>query len=293
MQASLLYKSENILAEGPLWHTKRQSFFWVDIDGKSFYEYNWATKNVQEWKLENRPSLMIEHADGNLIIGMQGGITYYDLSASSLHMLLKLEEEIPNNRTNDGGCDAKGRIWIGTMDRQFAKGKGSLYSIAPDFSVHKRLDNISISNGLVWTADNQRMYYIDTPTQQVQCFLFDKESGNIQFEKIAITIEKDKYGSPDGMCIDEEGMLWIAQWNGFGVYRYNPATGECLDKIELPVPQVSSCAFGGENNDHLLITTARENMSEEMIKKYPLSGNVFIMKMNVKGAEVHKFGKGN
>ena len=290
MQASLLYESENILAESPLWHKKRKSFFWVDIDGKSFQEYNWRTKQVQQWKLDYRPSLLIEHVDGNLIIGMQGGIAYFDLGSGTMKWLCKLESDIPGNRTNDGGCDPKGRIWIGTMDRRFAKEKGSLYCIT-DLKPEKKIGNVSISNGLVLSIDKTRMYFIDTPTQQVQCYLFDEETGNIRFEKIIVTIDKDKSGSPDGMCMDEEGMLWIAQWNGFGVYRYNPATGKCLGKIDLPVPQVSSCAFGGDNNDYLFITTARENMDEETIAKYPLSGNVFIVKMNVRGAVIHKFGE--
>ena len=290
MQASLLYKSENILAEGPLWHTQRQSFFWVDIDGKSFLEYNWATQKVQQWKLEKRPTLLIEHPDGNLIIGMQGGIAYFDLSTATMKWLADIESDMPGNRTNDGGCDAAGRIWIGTMDRRFEAGKGSLYCIHDDFSIEKKIENVSISNGLVWSANNRRMYFIDTPTQKVQCYLFDAETSNIQFEKTVITIDKEKYGSPDGMCMDEEGMLWIAQWNGFGVYRYNPETGECIGKIDVPVPQVSSCAFGGHDNSYLFITTARENMDDETIKKYPLSGNVFIAKMNMKGGVIHKFG---
>jgi sugar lactone lactonase YvrE len=131
------------------------------------------------------------------------------------------------------------------------------------------------------------MYYIDSVTKTVQCFLFDIHTGELQFEKIAIHIPD---GFPDGMCMDEEGMLWIAQWDAFGVYRWNPETGELLDKIDLPVPQVSSCVFGGENMDQLFITTAREKMDEEMLAKYPLSGSVFIAKPGVKGLRVHKFG---
>jgi sugar lactone lactonase YvrE len=116
----------------------------------------------------------------------------------------------------------------------------------------------------------------------VQSFLFEEEKGNIVFEKNAIEIPADM-GSPDGMAIDEEGMLWIAHWGGFGVYRWNPNSSELLSKIDLPVPQVSSCAFVGDGLDHLLITTARENMSPEDVKKYPNSGDVFIIKTEVKG----------
>jgi sugar lactone lactonase YvrE len=97
-------------------------------------------------------------------------------------------------------------------------------------------------------------------------------------------------GTPDGMCIDEEGMLWIAQWNGFGVYRWNPINGKLLDKIEVPVPQVSSCAFGGENYDQLFITTAQENFSQELLEKYPDSGSVFLAKPGVRGVRKNLFG---
>ena len=290
MQASLLFQSENILGEGPLWHTARHSFFWVDIDGRSFHEYKWPEGTVQNWQLENRVSLLIEHADGNLVLGLQGGLAYYDLATSTMTPLLEIEKEITNNRTNDGACDPQGRIWVGTMDRQCLAGKGSLYCIDANFHLEKKLNGISVSNGIVWTADGSRMYYTDSPTQEVQSFIFDGYTGSITFDKIAITIEKEN-GSPDGMCMDEEGMLWIAQWGGFGVYRWDPVRSRMLGKIDVPVPQVSSCAFGGKNGDQLFITTARENMSDEEIAKFPLSGNLFIAQPGVKGIPVHKFGQ--
>lgn len=291
MTAELLYKSECMLGEGPAWHTERKSFFWVDIDGKNFYEYHTQTKEVTKRQLAYRVSLIVQTKESSdiLLLAVQGGLASYDLTKEKFTWLLDIEKEQTNHRTNDGAVDSEGRLWVGTMHRQFEKGAGSLYCIDENFSLQRKISNVTISNGLVWSLDNTRMYFIDTPTQTVQSFLFDAETGNIQFEKIAITIDK-KTGSPDGMAIDEEGMLWIAQWNGFGVYRWDPVKGKLLDKIDVPAPQVSSCAFGGENMDELIITTARENFTEEDIEKYPLSGNVFIAKPGVKGIERNKFG---
>jgi sugar lactone lactonase YvrE len=96
-------------------------------------------------------------------------------------------------------------------------------------------------------------------------------------------------GAPDGMTIDEEGMLWIAHWGGFGVYRWNPQNGELLTKIKIPVPNVSSCAFGGEDFDHLFITSARQDLSEQELRDYPASGDVFWVKLPVKGKPANKF----
>lgn len=90
------------------------------------------------------------------------------------------------------------------------------------------------------------------------------------------------------MAIDEEGMLWIAHWGGFGVYKWNPLNGELMDIIKLPVPNVSSCAFAGENLDRLIITTARQDLSIEELEKYPGSGDVFMANPNVKGKATNK-----
>jgi len=272
-----------------MWHAERKSFFWVDIDGKEFHEYKLQGGEVQTWQSYHRISLIVDSKDGELILAMENGIASFDLKSEKLQWLVDLERDILTNRSNDGACDAAGRLWVGTMARDFVPGKGSLYCIDKNISVTKKLAELTIPNGLVWSLDNKRMYFIDTPTQCVQSFLFDVESGNIHFEKVVIEIDKQN-GSPDGMTIDEEGMLWIAHWNGFGVYRWNPLNGKLLDKISLPVPQVSSCVFGGDILNYLFITTARENMSEAELQKYPDSGNVFIVEPKVKGVPAFKFG---
>jgi sugar lactone lactonase YvrE len=164
---------------------------------------------------------------------------------------------------------------------------GSLYLVDENLQVHKRLPNTSISNGIVWSLDNKRLFYIDSPTKVVQSFIFNEKRGEIIFEKNVIEVPGEM-GTPDGMAIDEEGMLWIAHWGGFGVYRWNPKDGKLLGKIEVPAPQVTSCAFAGENLDHLIITSAKENINEEKLEKYPESGNLFIAKTSVKGLLMNK-----
>ena len=53
---------------------------------------------------------------------------------------------------------------------------------------------------------------------------------------------------PDGMAIDVEGMLWVAHWGGGQVVRWNPATGQAIQRIRMPVTQPSACAFGGPSD---------------------------------------------
>jgi len=78
-------------------------------------------------------------------------------------------------------------------------------------------------------------------------------------------------------------MIWIAHWNGFAVHRWNPNDGTLIGKIDVPVPQVSSCVFGGENMDQMLITTGRQNLSPADREKYPDSGSVYMATPGVRG----------
>lgn len=170
------------------------------------------------------------------------------------------------------------------------KGAGKLYTVTRDGVVTVKLDSVTISNGIVWTADKRFMYYNDTPTGKVARYKYDASTGNIEFDGIAVTLAEGT-GSPDGMTIDRNGNLWVAQWGGYGVYCYNPQTGELLKKIELPAPNVASCAFGGENLDILYITTARAGLSESDLAKYPQSGSLFVCKPGAVGVKASKFTK--
>jgi len=280
--ASTFCASQCILAEGPMWHTKRKTHFWVDIDGYGFYECASPGDEPIFYETPDKVSLIIEYRNDTVLVGIRGGLIKYDLNTKQSDWILDLDKQIENNRCNDGACDSRGRLWIGTMDMKYKPGAGALYCIDENLLVKKMVPDTTISNGLVWSLDNRKMFFIDSPTQKVQSFFFDELSGQIRHEKDLIRIPKDK-GTPDGMAIDEEGMLWVAQWGGFGVYRYDPASGEQIGLIEVPAPNVSSCAFVGEKLDHLLITTSRQDLSADEFKKYNQSGDVFIAKPGVRG----------
>ena len=285
-KADLLYPSQCILAESPLWHAERKCCFWVDIENGVLYEYNWTKLTTRNWKFDYRLTLVLQGKGNQLILALDTKIASFDLETEKLTWLVALDAG-SETRCNDGGCDTDGRLWVGTMHLEHKKDAGALYCVDTHLMVQKKIANVSISNGIVWSLDNKRLYYIDTPTQVVQSFIFEEKTGEIIFEKNVISIPHEM-GSPDGMCIDEEGMLWIAHWGGFGIYRWNPRNGELISKIDVPVPKVSSCAFVGDNLDYLMIITARENMKEEELKKYPESGNVFWVKVAVKGVLSNK-----
>ncbi len=88
--------------------------------------------------------------------------------------------------------------------------------------------------------------------------------------------------------VDEKGNIWIALWGLGKVVCYSPE-GKEIQEISLPVPQPSSCCFGGIENDILFITTAREGLTSAEIQKYPHSGKVFCIKLSVRGEPMNDF----
>lgn len=289
MQTLTLFPSQCILAEGPLWHKERNSCFWVGIERGVLYEYGWKTEEVKTWSFDHRVTMVLQAANNEVILALDRRIAFFDLETEKLQWLVELDNQRPNNRCNDGACDSEGRIWVGTMGLDFKEGVASLYCIDKQGEAHRKMENVTISNGLAWSLDNTLLYYIDTPTRKIQSYFYEAATGEISFNKTIIHIPEET-GSPDGMAIDSEGMLWIAHYGGFGVYRWNPDTGEFLEKIEVPAPNVTSCAFVGEDLDKLLITTARENLSEEELLQYPESGNVFLAQAKVKGIAPFRHG---
>lgn len=288
MALTNLYKSQCELGESPFWHERRKSCLWVDINCGVLYELKYETRAVQKWNINIKVSAIFEHNDGDLILGVQGGLVKFRFDTGDLNWLVELDKEILNNRCNDGACDSEGRIWVGTMDLQCVPKKGSLYCVGLDFQAIKMIDGVTIPNGLVWSIDNEHMYFIDSASRRIKSYQFNKLSGSIFLEKDIIVVPEEM-GIPDGMAMDSEGMLWVALYGGFSVCRWNPKTGELLTKLDIPVPNVTNCCFVGENLGDLLITTARENLTLLQLNEFPDSGDVYVLKdVGVRGLKQNK-----
>lgn len=279
---SILSPLHASIGESPVWDKKSGICYWVDIEGKIVYEFNWQTKRLQQYKFENRPSLVIPGNNGNLLIAFQGGVASFNKASGKLSWLTHLNADWSNMRCNDGAVDSLGRLWVGTMELNCKEGEGTVFCIKKNGIFTKKIEHVSISNGMAFSADNKRLYYTDSLKRNVVCYQYDANSGAIEFEKIAVDVPA-RLGLPDGIAMDAEGMLWVALWGGFGVSRWNVDTGVMADFIPIPVPQVSSCAFAGEALGHLVITTATKGMTEDELIKYPDSGHVFIVQPGVKG----------
>ncbi len=276
------------LGEGPVWVAENQQILWLDIKKGRIHSYNRDTKTHHSFSVGEMIGCIAQRSSGSFIAGLENGIAFIDIENNSVQHIINPEEGI-GNRFNDGKCDAAGRFWTGTMSLQEEENKGNLYVMDADLSIKKKIENVTISNGLAWNADNSIMYYINTPTNYIFAFDYDIQTGNISNQRVVIDLTHEK-GCADGMTIDEEGMLWIAFYGGWRVDRYDPSTGKLLQQILLPAENVTCCTFGGSGLDDLYITTATQGMNEQALKEQPDAGKLFVVEhIGVKGMLPQKF----
>lgn len=276
------------LGEGALWDYKNNRLLWIDIEQGILHVFDPKTGKNESFEQGMRIGTVVPIDTGGFVVALEDGVYTFDPVAGKKIKRAAPPELNPGIRFNDGKCDPSGRFWAGTMSLKNEPNAGALYRFDGDFSFKKMIDRVSISNGIVWSKDKKRMYYIDTPTRKVTAYDYDDATGHISNGKTTIEIPAGM-GSPDGSVLDAEGMLWIGMWGGGCVTRWNPETGELLQKIDIPALNVTSCAFGGEGLETLYVTTASIGMPEEKKKTYPDAGKLFALKPGVKGIPASYF----
>lgn len=271
--------------EGPIWW--EDSLLYVDIKGKAIVRLHPETGEETVWTFDEQVGTVVPAQGGGLLYAGDNGITRFNPLTGESECLADPEAEMrPDNRFNDGKCDPAGRFWAGTISQVKKAGSANLYMLDCDGSIERKIDSVTNSNGLCWSADAKTFYYIDTPTQSVAAYDFDLESGAIANKRICIDTAAAGYdSSPDGMTMDAQGMLWIAFCHGGCVVRFNPATGEKLQQVDFPCIETTACAFGGPNLDRLFVTTGIKPGLDE-----PDAGKVFVVDgLGVQGVPAFAF----
>jgi len=277
------------LAEGPCWWSERNILLWVDIEASRIGLFDPAAGNNDFFHLPAHVGAVVPTSVGDLLLATAAGLMRMDPSTGVVTLLLDPEVDRPGNRFNDGKCDPWGRFWAGTMAYDFEPLAGSLWRLDGDGRITRQRSQLTISNGLAWSQDRGTLYFIDSPTLKVMAFPLTS-SGEIAAEpSICVQIPEDWDAVPDGMCIDVEGMLWIALFGGGAVTRWDPISGQLLDRLAVPCRQVTSCCFGGPHLDQLFITTARREMDAAAIAAEPLAGGLFQADVGVKGLPADPF----
>jgi sugar lactone lactonase YvrE len=261
------------LAEGPRWEAAARRLLWVDIEGCELHVLERGADRAIG--LEAMVGAAAPTTEGAVLVALADRLALVDLADESKRALVQLPHG-PAMRSNDGACDAAGRFWIGTMALDVTPGAGALYRY--DHRLERVLDGVTLSNGLGWTRDNTRMYYIDSATSRVDVFDFDLASGRLDERRPFVSIDESD-GIPDGLTIDDDDGVWVALYGGSCLHRYDES-GRLDAVLEVPAENVTSCCFGGDDGRSLFVTTAAPD------------GNVYVTQPGIGGPPAHVFHAG-
>ena len=276
-----IWPAETTLGEAPFWCPAEKAVYWVDIEGKSILRIDPQTRERARFPQDYEFGCIVKRADGGFIGGTNAGLVYLDDDLSAPEIFAIPEPDLPDNRFNDGKCDRRGRFWIGSTDVKETDPSGSLYQVNGSGAVTPMLADLRIANGLGWSPDDKTMYFTDSGLGRIFAFDFEVETGEIGNRRLFAQVNPDD-GMPDGLCVDAEGFVWSAHWDGWRLTRYDP-DGRIDRIIGMPVPLVTSVAFGGENLDQMFVTTARLELSAAQLEEAPLSGGLFRVDAGVCG----------
>lgn len=259
------------LGEGPVWDASRAQLLFVDIPRGRLYAAD--VSGELELLVEiDRPlgaAIPSESAGEVLLVTADGfSVLHADRSMTPL---LDVYSARPDIRFNDAKCDPAGRCFAGSLSLSGAPADGQLRRLDDGPRSEVVLGAIGLSNGLGWSPEGDTFYFTDTLSGRVDSFSYSPEAGRIEGRRPFVS---EAAGAPDGICVDDDGGVWVALWNGGRIHRYSPAG--VLDAIvEVPVPHVTSCAFGGTDGRTLYITTARTDIDEQTLAGCPRAGDVF------------------
>ncbi|RZI30814.1 SMP-30/gluconolactonase/LRE family protein [Pseudomonas orientalis] len=273
------------LGEGPFWDARSQALYWVDIAARQALRLMGGQLRV--WQLPEHVSAFIPCESGDALVTLSSGVYRLDLNTEALTLLCVADPQA-GNRGNEARCDAKGRLWLGTMqnnigeqgeDLPITRRSGGLFRIDADATVTPLLSGLGIPNTLLWNEEGSQVHFGDSLDGTLYQHSIHADG---RLAPAQVWFGPHERGGPDGSAMDTEGYIWNARWDGSCLLRLAP-DGEVDRIIELPVSRPTSCVFGGADLTTLYITSAASPLG------HPLDGAMLAIDVDVPGKPCTRF----
>jgi D-xylonolactonase len=282
-QLEVIAADNNLCGEGPIWDAARQRLLWNDMNQALVYQFDWASQARTLISTGLMVAGIALNEGGKLVFGLhlwRGQNDYQTIVA---------EHDGESLFFNDILADSRGRLYAGTFywGEQGLEKHGKLYRLGPDGAIQVMDEGLEVSNGLGLSPDQWTLYYADSTARRIYAYEVNSETGHLSQRRIFVQVPATE-GMPDGLTVDAAGFIWSAQWYGGQVVRYDP-DGKVERRIQLPVSQVASVAFGGPDLTELYITTAAEPWPSQFTPPgytpdpAALGGSLYRLRMDIQG----------
>lgn len=283
-----LVDAKSALGESPVWDDRHNRLLWADIEGATIHAVDPETRLVTTWRLPGRVGSFGLCESERLVVALPDGVYLFDPATGATELVVDPEPDRPTNRLNDGKVGPDGAFWVGSMDdRPKREAVAALYRVTADGRCERKVDGLTVSNGLAWSGDGRTMYHSDSRGAWIDRYECDPATGTLS-DRMRIAELTTAQGRPDGAAVDMDGVYWSCGVSA-GVINRLSRDGALIEQIALPVPTPTMCCFGGPDMKTLFITSLRVNVAPDVLERYPLTGGILTMRAHVAGARVGRF----
>lgn len=289
VRAELLLDCGNTHGEGIFWSAQHELLYWTDIHAERVWIYEPRTGRNESFKVPGRVCCFADRVGrppNEVVAAFADGFAMLDLASGARRDIAPFEPELPTTRLNDGRTDRQGRFIVGGMDENDVRPISSVWQLNPDLTLTRLFGDVGCANGTCFSPDGRTMWFADSPTLRLDAFDYDPATGALGARRTVASTHPP--GMPDGSCVDAEGFLWNAVWEGYRVERWSPK-GRLDRVIEVPVLKPTCCAFGGKDLATLFITSSRLGETDEDMNRQPHAGGLFQVRPGVRGIEDQPF----
>ncbi|TCU19022.1 SMP-30/gluconolactonase/LRE family protein [Rhizobium sullae] len=280
-EGKTLCNTSSVLGEGPTYDPDTDTVWWFNILGKELHELNLGTEEKKMHPLPMMASVLARIDAKRQLLATDEGLFVRDIGNGNLTFYAALENDKPENRSNDGRTHPSGALWISTMSKRAESQAGAIYHVAGG-KVTRIFSGISIPNSICFSPDGTIGYYTDTRISRLMRVMVDPQTGLPAGEPIVMVDSMDDPGGLDGSVCDADGYIWNARWGAGVVDRYSP-DGLRITRYKVPAAQPSCPAFIGVNADRLAVTTAWEGLDDTARSSQPQAGALLELGVTVKG----------
>ena len=277
---TLALQMDSTLGEGIGWHDGR--WWWTDIQRSRLHAWDGQSPEPLTCHLPDRLGSFVHTRSVRILLGLAKRLSLATRPDASGHVeiladLAEVETGIEGNRINDGRTDRSGNYVFGTIhDVAEKRATAGFYQYSARHGLRRlNLPNVAIANSICFSPDGHTIYFADTLDRRIRQADYDAEAAQLSNVRTFVDVTTP-HGWPDGAVIDRNGSLWSAQWGAGSIVQYSPE-GQVLRSLRLAGPHSSCPAFGGPQLDRLMVTTARQELSDEDLAAWPLSGSLFTL----------------
>lgn len=184
---------------------------WIDIEGRKL-QFLTLEGNYSVVKLPERAgSFALCKSNERLLLALESGLAFFYFKDSRIVRLKggEVYVQIPGTRSNDGRCDRDGRFVFGGFngvnegkpewERNLATYSVSYDRDRDDVIVKKiGLPLVRCTNSICFSLDGTRMFHTDSPSREIQCFEYDRSTGDVGAVNTFVTLPS-RYKPPQSL----------------------------------------------------------------------------------------------